>query len=672
MSIPKFSVRNGVLINMIMIMVFFAGIFAMVKIPKEEMPQVEFGVIVIRVSYPGVSPAEIEQMIISKIEEEISDVDDVDNIESTASEGSALIRVEFLTGIDMDKAWNDINTEMDKVNDLPEDADDPVLMRMNMREVNEICSIVVSGDFDPNTIRTIADNMKKGLTKITNVSKVEVAGTREREIWLEADLDKMNATGITLSDIQGKVNSRNLNVPGGSVQFGSAEFIIRSMGEFKDIEEIKNLPVMMDSQGRAIRLKDVTTVSDTLEESSILSKQNGQSSVTIEIYKKAQGNIVTVMQDVRTYCSDFAETVPNLTVTIRDDGSIGVNNALRSLGQNAMMGIVLVFIILTLFLGWRNALFAAWGIPFSFLLTFVLMYYFNVTMNNLSLFALVLVLGMIVDDAIVVIENFHRYMEMGYSRKEAAVMGTEEIMWPVIAAVLTTVASFMPILFMEGRMGQFMRVFPIVVVIALMASLFESLLILPSHLADLSKKKLDPKTEKRNINHFLVRRYRCAVAKVLQHRWIAIFIVIVMLSLSGLALAFRLVKFEFYPRRNSDTIVLKLKTPVGTSIEQTEAVTTTIEEHISKMEESADFSAVLTQVGLFRNRGTRGASSNNAEIKLDMIDTEKRQFDDEVIKRKLRDYLKSLPGLYSFQFDQERRGPPTGNDVELRIFGESL
>ncbi len=671
MSIAKFSVRNSVLINMIMIMVFIAGIYAMIQLPKEEMPQVEFGMVVISVAYPGVSPAEIEQMIVTKIEDEISDIDDIDYIESTASEGYALVRISFEADADMDEAWTDVNTEMDKVNDLPEDAMDPVLMRINMKEVNEICSIVVSGDFHPNTMRDIADTMEQGLTNIKNVSKVETSGTREREIWIEGDIEKLNAYGLSLDNISQTVGARNLNVPGGSVQFGSAEFIIRSMGEFTDVNQIKELPVMMDSSGRAVRIKDVATVVDTLEESSVISKQDGANSITIEVYKKAQGNIVTVMENVREYCADFEQTVPNLKVTVRDDGSIAVNSALRSLGSNAMIGIILVFVILTIFLGWRNALFAAWGIPFSFFLTFVMMFYFGVTMNNLSLFALVLVLGMIVDDAIVVIENFHRYMEMGYSRKEAAIQGTEEIMWPVIAAVLTTITSFSPILMMEGIMGQFMSVFPLVVMFALMASLFESLIILPSHLAELSPKTLSKK-KKDSLHDKLVKRYRCTVTRVLKHRFLTIFVVVFLLILSALALMFRMVKFEFFPRRNSDTLVLKLETPVGTSLEQTNVVVSEVEQFVASMAEASDIEAVISQIGLIKGRGTRSTSSNNAEVKLDMIDIEERNFDDNVIKNKLRKYMKDLPGLYSFKFDQESKGPPTGNDVEIRITGESL
>ncbi len=671
MSIAKFSVRNSVLINMIMIMVFIAGIYAMTQIPKEEMPQVEFGMVIITVAYPGVSPAEIEQMIVTKIEDEIADIDDIDFIESTATEGSAMIRIRFETDADMDEAWDEVNTEMDKVNDLPEDAMDPILIRLNMKEVNEICSIVVSGDFHPNTMRDISDTMKQGLTNVKNVSKVEVGGTREREIWIEGDLEKLNAYGLSLNNISNSVANRNLNVPGGSVQFGSAEFIIRSMGEFNSLSEIRNLPIMMDRNGRAVRIKDVATVIDTLEDSSVISKQDGENSITLEVYKKAQGNIVTVMQDVKAYCSEFEKTIPDINVTIRDDGSIAVKSALTSLGANAIVGIILVFIILTLFLGWRNALFAAWGIPFSFFLTFVAMFYFGVTMNNLSLFALVLVLGMIVDDAIVVIENYHRYMEMGYSRYEAAIQGTEEIMWPVIAAILTTIASFSPIMFMKGVMGQFMRVFPLVVMFALLASLFESLIILPSHLAELGPKKLKEK-KKNTFYDKLVKRYRCAVTNVLKHRFITIFIVVVLLILSGMALMFRMVRFEFFPRRNTDTLVLQLETPVGTSLEQTNEVVSKVEQFVANMVEHSDIEAVITQIGLIRGRGTRSTSSNNAEVKLDMVDIEQRNYDDFVIKNKLREFMKNLPGLYSFKFDQEGHGPPTGNDVEIRITGDSL
>ncbi|MDD3052118.1 MAG: efflux RND transporter permease subunit, partial [Candidatus Cloacimonetes bacterium] len=442
MSIAEFSVKNSVLVNMLMTMVFLMGLFSLFVIPKEEMPAVDFGNIVIWVAYPGVSPSEIESLIINKIEEEIADVEGIDQMVSYANEGTAVIGIQFEPDADIDKAWNDINSEMDKVNDLPEDALDPVILRINMREVAPICDISLGGDFSGNSIREIAENLKEGIQDIANVSKVEVYGTRDREIWIEADPAKMDNYRVALNDIIDAISSRNFNLPGGKAKSGSTELIVRTMGEFNNTEEISRLILRSDEKGRTVRISDVAAVKDTLAENDIISKLNMNSSVSLYIYKKESGNVIEVIEEIKTYLESFSKAVPGLSAELRNDVSIEVGNSMRTLGSSAFFGIILVFFCLLIFLGWRNALLATWGIPFSFFLTFFLMYYFDMTLNNLSLFALVLVLGMIVDDAIVVIENVHRYMEEGFSATEAAIKGTNEIMWPVIAAVSTTAAAF--------------------------------------------------------------------------------------------------------------------------------------------------------------------------------------------------------------------------------------
>ncbi|RLC51940.1 MAG: hypothetical protein DRZ79_01935, partial [Candidatus Cloacimonadota bacterium] len=670
MSLVKFAVRNSPLVNIIMIIVFIVGIFTLKNIPKEDMPAVDFGSFVIVVIYPGVSPSEMEELVVKKIEDEISDVENIDFINSTSQEGRASLFVTFEPDADIDKAQNDLITELDKVRDLPADAEDPILIRLNMREINEMCNIALGGNFSQNAIREIAENMRDGLLNIPYVSKVNIIGSRDREIHIEADEHKLNAFGLTLDDLKNAVRFRNMNVPGGKVNFGKAEFIIRTVGEFHHPDEIENLIIRMDQNGRAIYLKDVAAVKDTLEERNTLVKLDGNPSVRIEVFKKAKGNIISVMKDVRDYVENFKKNIPGLEATVRNDDSVEVKNSIRILGNNALFGIVLVFVILFVFIGWRNALFATWGIPFSFLLTFILMSFFNITVNNLSLFALVLVLGMIVDDAIIVLENSHRYLEEGYSPREAAIKGTEGIMWPVIAAVTTTAAAFLPMVIMKGMMGKFMRIFPIVVSLALFASLFESLIILPSHIADLSKppKKIHRQSK---FQLFIVKHYKRMIKKALRHRFLTIFFIFAAMFLALSALAFRFVKFEFFPKQTPKTIVLKLKTPAGTNLDRTNEIVSKIENYIMNMKEKEDVEAIISSVGYMMENHESQLMTSNAQISIDLKEIDKMKYSHEQIKNSIRSFIEQLPGIYTFKFDLPQ-GPPTGKDVEIRIKGDNL
>jgi len=674
MSLAKFSVDNGVLINMIMIIVFIFGLYTMINMPKEEMPAVDFGSFYIMVSYRGVSPAEMETLVVKKIEDQLTDLEDVDYITSTASEGRATIYIQMDPKADIDKAWNELNTEMDKVNDLPEDADDPFLLQLNMREINEICTVTLGGELSDNALRELADDFKDEVLELDYISKVEIAGTRDRQIWIDSNINKLKEYGISLNDLANAINMRNMNAPGGSIKVGYAEFLIRTMGEFDNIEQISELVVSMDESGQSVRIEDVAVVRDTLEEAITMSKLNGKKAVTVDIFKKADGNIISVMEEVYKKTSDFENRMDGLSVEVRNDGSIRVKNSISTLGNNAIMGIILVFIVLWIFIGWKNALFAAWGIPFSFLLAFILMRQFDVTLNNLSLFALILVLGMIVDDAIIVLENIHRYREMGFNLKEAAIKGTQEIAWPVVAAVATTIAAFMPLLMMEGRMGRFMSVFPIVVSMALFGSLFESLVILPSHTAELGgKKNFDRKKKEHKLHEWLVRKYRKAIKKVLKRRLLTILALIGAMLISILILFTGLVKFQFFSRGLPRIVVINLETPTGTSLEKTDEVVTKVENFILNMPEKADIESVVSTVGQYSENHRNLVETRNANVKIDLVELDDMQFTHNQIKNRIRKYLTTLPGLYTFQFkDGERGGPPTGEDIEIRIKGDDL
>ncbi len=672
MNLPKFSVSNPVLVNMTMIIIFILGIFSAYRMPKESMPQIEWGMFMITVIYPGVAPDEIETLIIKEIEDELSDLTEIDYISSTAYEGRASIRVNLHPDADLDKAWTNVSRELDKVRNLPDDASDPYIQNISIREMRSICAIAVEGEsYSPSGIKKIGENIRDDLAKLPYVSKVELKGTKNREIRIEPDAGKMEFFNINFSEIESAVKARNLNLPAGSVNAGKAEVLVRTIGQFDAVEKIGYTVLRTFSDGGVLRIKDIAEVNDTYEETKVKTRLDGRESISLYLYQNADGNILDIIENIKTYLPRIKEKYPDVTARIVNDESKAVKSNISTLTQSAVLGIILVFITLFLFIGWRNAVFAAMGIPFTFMMTFWIMQYFGITINNLSLFALVLVLGMVVDDAIVVIENVHRNIEEGMSPKDAAVQGTKEVLWPVTAAVLTTIAAFMPLLMMEGNMGKFLSVYPKVVSIALFASLFEALLILPSHLADFSR----PHDKEKAEGHFykkIVDRYGKLLVGFLKHRYIAAFSVVIALILSFAAVVMGLVGFEFFPRTTPTTLVIRGETFAGTPMEKTDSLSMTIEKYIMDLPYRENLKSVNANIGQQQERNIWNESTNYFDLRLDLIDADSLTVDLNLIMSDLRKKLNQTPDIVSYRISTGRSGPPTGEDIEIRILGDDL
>ncbi|MDD2331279.1 MAG: efflux RND transporter permease subunit [Candidatus Cloacimonetes bacterium] len=672
-SISKTALNYSILVNMITLAILLFGIVSMVTLPREEFPAVDFGSTIVVVAYPGVSSAEIEQLIVHKIEVELSDLEDLDYLSASAEEGRATVRVVFTSAVSSEEAFDRVSREMNKITDLPKDAIDPVIIRLNMREVNPISQVVVGGDsFDAMTLRDISENLKDGILEVDGISKVEMIGDRERQVWVDVDQARLDAYGLSLSDLSSAIGGRNLNLPGGSAKFGKVEFLVRTLGEFNSTEEIASLIVRSDESGRTILLSDVAAVKDTLEKPQTIARLNGSESISIFLYKKADSNIIKVMKDVRAYVAEFKNGIPGLKISVRNDGAIDVKNGINALGKNAVIGILLVFIALFVFLGWRNAILASFGIPLSILITFILMPAFDVTLNNLTIFGFIIVVGMVVDNSIVVLENIHRLKEDGYCHRDAIVMGVDQVISPVFASTLTTVAAFMPMLLLGGIMGSFLGVFPIVVSIALLGSWFQSMVVLPNNTYQFAKR--DPQQQDRSSRIIgpLIKIYRKLVTKALHHRQIAIWSALGLLIISFLVLGSGAIRFEFFPSSASQTISLQLETPVGSTLEETELIVSQVEDFILNMPEKEDVEFVVGNVGAMGGEVQRNFSTNNAQVNIDLVDLKAMKHSHDQIRSSIRNYLEKLPGLYSYKFAQGQSGPPIGNDVELRIKGESL
>lgn len=672
-SVANISIKYSVLINMLTLAILIFGLISMIGLPREEYPAVDFGSVFVVVVYPGVSPAEIEQLIVSKIETALSGIEGLDYLASSAEEGRATIRAVFEASKDPEKAFDEVNREMAKVNDLPRDAFDPIIIRLNMREVNPIGQVVLGGEgFSAKALGEIATSVETGILNIENVSKVDVVGTRERQIWVDADQARLDAYGLTLSDLSGILQGRNLNVPGGTTRFGKIEFLVRTLGEFSSTEELASMIVQSDPNGRAITIGDVATVRDTLEKPQTISRLNGAPSVSIFIYKRGEGNIIKVMQEVRNYVAEVKKSIPDLDIDVRNDGSIDVRNGINALGSSALKGIFLVFITLLIFLGWKNALFASFGIPLSLFIAFIVIPLFDVTLNNLTIFAMIVVVGMVVDNAIVVLENTHRYREEGYCHRDSIVMGVDQVIMPIFASTLTTIAAFLPMLMMVGVLGKFLGVFPVVVSIALLGSWFQSMVVLPNNIHQFGRHIRSGNDRTSKVIQPIISRYKKMLLKVLDNRGLTIIGLVFLLIVSFGILGTGLIKFEFFPAPLSQTIQLQLQTPIGTSLDETQEIVKKVEDYILSMDQSKDILFVVGNVGAIGSEGRRDIKTSNAQLNIDLVDLKEMQFTHDEIRNSIRGYLDTLPGLYSYRFSQPRSGPPVGNDIELRVKGDNL
>ena len=476
MSIPKISVNNPVLANLLMIIIIAFGVYAWINLPRELTPEIPAQMAVVTTLYPGASPEEVEKLVTVPIEDAIEEnVNKIELLFSISSEGRSAIGVDFeeMSDRDYDRATESLRTAIEQVNTLPEEIlDDPQIEELNITSGLPMLTLVVGGSISETQMREIAENLKDEILDIKNIASVQIAGLREREIWIEVNRDRLKAYQLPIASVITTLRTSNLNLPAGTMELGNTEFMVRTMGEFSSPDTIGETLIAVQPRGTPIRLKDIATVSDTYEATRTLSRIDGRPSISLSVQKKTEGNTIALVAQLRELVERRRADLPEgAELAVMNDYSVGLKERLGVLETNAFFGLVLVVLMLFLFIGWRNAVFAALGIPVAFMATFWFMSMGGYTLSGVSLFGLILVVGIVVDDAIVVIENIYRHIEAGTSPKVAAIRGAEEVGWPVVAASLTTICAFGPLMFMSGVSGQFMRVIPIMAIFVLLASL---------------------------------------------------------------------------------------------------------------------------------------------------------------------------------------------------------
>ncbi len=671
MSIARFSVNNPVLVNLLMIGLFVFGGIALWRMPKELNPPVEFNWVFITVPYPGAAPNETESLIVDKIEAEIQDVDKISEIQSTAGEGFGFLLVKFedMSEGEFRERFSDLKAEVDKV-DFPEEAEDPLLEDFGSGDFMPVIDINMAYTIPENNAQIFADELDEDLRDIPGVAKVQVSGLAEREIWVEVDPYKLNALRVTFDEIVFALKRRNLNVPGGTIAFGKTEYLIRSLSEYQSIREIENTIIRTSPDGKPVKINDVAAVNDRREEMPILSRLNGAPSITFSISKKKDANSIGLINAIKTRVRSYQQRVPDgVTFTWTNDNAVYINRIINVLRNNALTGMVLIIFVLYVFLGRENAFLASLGIPISFFITFVFMHMFGYSLNGSTLFALVMVLGIIVDDAIIVIENCHRYRLMGYSAAESAVRGTGEVVSPILSSICTNIAAFLPLILLPGIMGKFMRIVPLAFAMALAASMFESFFLLPSHYADWTGRSRTHLGGEKKFFKTMRKAYGRLLIKVLRKRYLLLpALLLVLVAAVGLI---PMLGVEMYADEDLDLCKILVKLPEGTSLAETDRILRKFEDEALKLSES-ERQDVIVNAGLLQSQNEWLTQKNVGQVSVQLRPKEKRTLPSDEILQWLRRQTQHISGPISVEFETLSGGPPIGKPISVKVQGKYL
>jgi multidrug efflux pump subunit AcrB len=686
MNLPRLSVQNPVAANLLMWGIVVAGLYYWFAMLREFFPNVEPEQIVITIPYPGATPEEVEKTITRKVEQKIDALRDVKKVESLVVEGVTAMTVTLEQGADRTRALNDLRSEIDKVRpELPDDVEEPELIEV--RPFIPVIAVVLYGDVAEENLRREAIAVKDDLLNLPGISEILTSGIRKREIWIEVRTEKLEEFGLTFEQVGRAMAQANLDLSGGQLKSKFGNIRVRTLGENNRASVIQEIIVYSRPDGTTLRLKDIAYVRDTFEDKVERGHFARKHACTITIFKAPEQDTLKIAAQVKEYA---AKNPTRLNGAVRlqtiTDLSRYIVERLQLMTSNAKSGFILVVLALALFLDLRVALWVAAGVPTSLLGAFVVMYWMGVTINLMSLFAIILVLGMLVDDAIVVGENIYTKMQQGMPPLEAAVEGANEVAMPVIAAMATTVAAFLPLSFIEGRMGAFLAVLPLVVIAALIVSLFEAFAILPAHLGHRRQFKLSLPVlgvMAKKFAHFrdvvMEQAMSNFTEKMLRFflRWrYATLAGVIGFSLAVLGLvAADIIPFVLFPKIDAETILVRLEMVAGTSETVTEDTLARLEQMITEFPE---VKSVFAVVGIaFSERGREAAAdpATVGQISLELLTAETREArglrNSVTVINEMRRRAGNILGVKKLEFAAQSGGPG-GADIEVRVRGDNF
>jgi multidrug efflux pump subunit AcrB len=702
-------VGNGVAANLLLVVIAVGGLLSLGTIRKEVFPEFSSETISVTVPYRGAAPEEVEEGVCVRIEEAVHGLDGIKRIRSTATEGMGTVIIELLPGADVRRVLDDVKARVDAIDTFPAETEKPVIQEIIIR--TQVISVAVAGAAEEAALKRIGERVRDEIAALPGITQTELVVARPYEISIEVSELALRRYGLTFDEVANAVRRASLDLPGGAVKTDGGEFLLRVKGQAYRAPEFERLPLRTLPDGARLQLGDVARVVDGFEDVERSARFNDRPAVAVQVFRVGNQSALEISKTVYRYVADARAWLPEgITLTPYQDYSEYLRGRLNLLLKNAAIGFVLVFIVLALFLRFRLAFWVGLGIPVTFLGTLWLMPGLDVSVNMISLFAFLLVLGIVVDDAIVVSENIYAKVQAGLAGPHAAILGAREVAVPVIFSVLTTVAAFAPLALVEGNMGKVMRAIPFIVIPTLLFSLLESMLVLPNHLSGL--RPAASEGDRRHpfrwlqshfigaLDRFIQRVYRPALEWCLEWRYTTLALGVCSLLLAAGVVAGGVLKFQFFPPVEGDDVAAFVTLPEGTppetvrrAVAQLEAAAFQLRDELAATP-TADgqplFRNLLASVGdqpfrnaISRNGGNMGRSfarANAGEVHIQLAPSEVRSVKATEVVRRWRELAGPVPDAIELVFSSAlfSSGSPidvqlTGPDIgELRAAAEEL
>ena len=722
-SLPRFSVENPVLVNIVMLAILLGGVYAGLTLVREMFPESRPNVVLITAAYPGATPVEVEKGLALRIEEAVKNIENIDRIVTRIGEGLCSVQVEMTSAVDdIDQAVNDFKAAIDTIprDELPEEAEEIHVAKAEPRL--PVIAVTIFGDADERTRKVLGERLRDDLLLLPEVSDVELGGIRKAELAVEVEPEKLVEYGTSLAEVAGAIRAANLDLPAGQVKTGRRNVAVRTLGETDDVDRIAQTIVRTSVNGELVRVRDLGQVLDGFADVDLIGRFNGKPAVSATVYKTGDQDAIRIADRVKAFAAgksrqpaelDWLTRLKNAlglesdiqqiyqrayndpypaNITIRTHSNLArfIEGRLDLLKRNGMWGLGLVFLSLLFFLNVRVAVWVMMGLVLSVCGAMMLMSLLGATLNLISMFGLIVVLGLIVDDAIVVGENIYRRVEQGEDARSAAIAGAREVTWPVIVAVCTTIGAFIPLMFIEGRMGDFMGVLPVIVMCALSVSLIEAFSILPAHLAGALKpianngapgrlpswlgRVAGPlrRAEKHFMLDVLGTRYERLLRLAVNYRYVTLAAVTAGLLVTVGLVAGGRVPLVYLQKMDSETIQVDLEMPIGTPAERTLEAMAVIEQACLAADE---VETVWALVGARIRAGSTGMEaariSHMAQLFVELKSVEERDRSSDELIAELRDKTAGLSGINSLRY-QSMQGGPGGPEIEIEVTSQRL
>jgi multidrug efflux pump subunit AcrB len=661
-------IYNRVTPNLLMLILLIGGFFMATRIKQEVFPEFSTNMVTISVVYPGASPEEIEQGIVLSVEESVRGLEGVKEVTATASESSGVVNVELLDGVDAQRVYQDIQQEIARITTFPDDAEEPqVSLQMHRRDV---VTIQLYGDVSEIVLRNLAEEMRDRLLQDARITQVDLEGARDFEIHIDVSQEQLRSYGLTLQQIASSIRNTSVEIPGGSIETGSGDLLLRMKDRREWATEFADIPIVTTASGTVLYLGDIASVTEGFEDSDREATFNGYPAIGLEIYRVGDQTPIGVSEATRQVLTQIEQDLPpGIHYEISKDRSDIYRQRLHMLLKNACIGLTLVLLVLGLFLELKLAFWVTMGIPISFLGAFLFLPGLDITINMISMFAFIVALGIVVDDAIIAGENIYEYRQRGMGFIKASIEGTKAVATPIAFSILTNIVAFLPLLFVPGVMGKIWRVIPVVVSMVFLVSWVEAVFILPSHLAHTKSHNGNRITAvvhriqeafSKRLSQFIQTMYGPFLQLCLRYRYMTVSIsIMLLLTIIGYALSGRM-GFILMPKVESDRAVVTAVLPFGTADDAVVAVRDRLEQAAQtiKSEHGGD---TLVQ-GIYTVR-----QENTVRTSIYLTDPEIRPISTSEVTQIWRHEVGQITGLESIRFESDSGGPGRGSAITVEL-----